>query len=257
VSAGDPAAALLALREAGVVAAFSTRVGGVSAPPFDQANLSTRVGDEPAAVHANRRLLAERLGLAGRPLVTVRQAHTAEVVPVSRSDLPDGTAWPHALEVVADGMATREPGVVLMIGVADCLPVVLADPRRRAVAVLHVGWRGLLRGIVESGIRRLEALGGRREACVAVAGPGIGPCCYPVAAELRDRVAAVCPSAAAVTRDGTPAVDLPAGTAEALRRAGVAAVHVQASCTAEEAASYFSARRDGRTGSQAGVVALL
>jgi YfiH family protein len=257
VSAGDPAAVLLALREAGVAVAFSTRVGGISAPPFDQANLSTQVGDEPAAVLANRRRLAERLGLAGRPVATVRQAHTAEVVPVSRSDLPAGPAGPHALPVVADGMATAEAGVVLMVGVADCVPLVLADPPRRAVAVLHVGWRGLLGGIVESGVRRLEALGGWPRACVAVTGPAIGPCCYPVDPELRDRVAALWPSAAAITRDGRPAIDLPAGTVEALRHAGVADVHMQASCTAEEATSYFSVRRDGRTGSQGAVVTLL
>ncbi|MDQ3935017.1 MAG: polyphenol oxidase family protein, partial [Actinomycetota bacterium] len=131
--------------------AFSGRRGGVSTGPFSEANLSTRVGDDPAAVATNRRMLMERLALSGRPLLTVQQAHGADVVTVSR-DSPCA---------VADGMVMRGGDAVLMVGVADCAPVLLADAGREVVGALHVGWRGLLAGAVESMVAAFGAAGGR------------------------------------------------------------------------------------------------
>ena len=173
------------------------------------------------------------------------QFHGAEVV---RAD-GRGIVTPGVEFERCDGLWTEQPGRALMLLSADCLPVALArangDP---AVAVLHVGWRGLLAGIVESGA---AALGG--EPFVAAIGPGIGPCCY----EVGDEVAG--PFRERFGDDGrSGAAPRPArGSERALREAGVESVERVGLCTSCEAELFFSHRRDrGRTGRQ-GIIAVI
>lgn len=235
-----------------VVVAFSGRRGGTSTGRFAEANLSASVGDDPDAVRENRRRLLEAAGLGGRPLLTVRQGHGAAVVRVGSADAPHDLLRP--LDVVADGLVTTDRDVVLMVGAADCLPVVLADPDR-AVAVLHVGRRGLTAGLVEAGVGALVDAGADLTATVAFLGPCIGACCYALPPALSAQVAHRYAAAAAVTRDGSASVDLAAATREALGRAGVEVVHADERCTVDDG-ELFSVRRDGSTGCQAGLVAL-
>jgi YfiH family protein len=143
-----------------------------------------------------------------------------------------------------DGVWTDERGRPLLVFTADCLPVALArvNDAGPAIAALHVGWRGLLAGIVQAAA---AALGGGKLA--AVIGPGIGPCCYEVgldvAAPFRDRYGA------GVVRDGK--LDLWSATERALRSAGVDRVSRVDLCTACTPDLFFSHRRDGgRTGRQ-------
>ena len=158
---------------------FSTRAGGVSAAHGGGAlNLGFTREDDRKAVIANRALFAN--AIAGEPpmrLVTVSQVHGSRIVTVGRNY--------EGIEE-ADGLVTDVPGVLLGIMVADCVPVLVADTRRRAVGAFHAGWRGTAAGIVEWGVARMvEEFGARPEDMVGAIGPSIGRCCYRVGEELR------------------------------------------------------------------------
>lgn len=231
---------------AGVRVVFSTRRGGVSDGPFASLNLGVLTGDEPGRVVENRRRLMARVGAEPEVATMALQVHGARVAEAE----PLGVVAPGTPYERADGLWTDVPRRALMLVTADCLPVALvpADGPRR-LAVLHVGWRGLLGGIVENGVASV----GRGRAFHAAIGPGIGACCYEVGEEVsrpyRDRFGAD------VAPDGS--LDLPLAAERALRSAGCVSVERLGGCTACNPARYFSHRRDGgRTGRQ-GIVGLL
>jgi YfiH family protein len=164
---------------------FSTRLGGVSrAYCADDApgelNLGFTADDSREAVEQNRRLLAEAIsGDPSTPLVTLRQIHSNVLVLAGASDASRDRPWR------ADGLMSDEPGLLLGIQTADCIPVLVADRKRRAVAAFHAGWRGTVKRIVESGVGRMRLeFGSRPEDLVAAIGPGVGPCCYAVGEEV-------------------------------------------------------------------------
>ena len=245
------------LLASGVVAAFPGRAGGQSQPPFDTCNLGLRVGDDLRTALANRRRVATVLGLAGLPWATIRQVHGSTVVRVERAELAGGPPEAKPPLAEADALVTGDEGVVLVVLVADCVPVLLADPERRVAAAVHAGWRGLAAGVVEAAVAALAAAGGRPGAATALVGPAAGACCYEVGEDVRERVAERYPAAAATTRAGRPSLDLAAGVVEALGRAGLAAPRVAGECTIHQPERHFSYRRDGTTGRQAGIVALV
>jgi purine-nucleoside/S-methyl-5'-thioadenosine phosphorylase / adenosine deaminase len=221
------------------VAAFSTRVGGVSEPPFDTLNLGRLTGD--LEVRENRHRLAAALGLDPREVLIGRQVHEAHV---QRHDAPmslSAFAEPAPGLPEADGHATDRPGLAPLVFVADCLPVALAGDR--GVAMVHCGWRGMAAGIVERGV---EEVGAR----AAAVGPGIGPCCYEVGDEVLDAFADLGGGIA----DGRM-LDLREVARRLLAQAGVDEVEISDLCTSCHPELFFSHRRDnGRTGRQAGVV---
>ncbi len=158
--------------------AFSTRLGGVSEGAFESLNLGVLTDDDPENVRENRRRLCARVGVDPETATMAWQMHSAEVVKADGR----GIVTPGLEFQRCDGLWTDEPGRGVMLLAADCLPVALTRTNGTpAVAVLHVGWRGLLGGIVESGA---AALGGGKLA--GAIGPGIGACCY----EVDDEVAA-------------------------------------------------------------------
>lgn len=164
---------------------FSTRKGGVSrAYCADDApgelNLGFTADDSTEAVARNRRLLAEAVsGDAGTPLVAVKQFHSSLVHRATAADAKRERPWR------ADGLITDEPGLLLGIQTADCIPVLLADRKRRVVGAFHAGWRGTVKRIVESGVGRMRLeYGCRPEDMVAAIGPGVGACCYAVGEEV-------------------------------------------------------------------------
>jgi YfiH family protein len=163
---------------------FSTRQGGSSrawcaegAP--GELNLGFTAADSRETVARNRRLLAEAVtGDPATPLVTLRQIHSSRVVLASAADAT--REQPRK----ADGLMTGEPGLLLGVQTADCIPVLVADRKRRAVAAFHAGWRGTAKRIVETGIGRMRLeFGSRPEDLIAAIGPGIGACCYAVGEE--------------------------------------------------------------------------
>ena len=164
---------------------FSTRRGGLSRTycPDDapsELNLGFTAEDERETVIANRRLLTEAIsGSPATPMISLRQIHSNLVVLASMADAS------RERPLKGDGLMTDKPGLLLAIQTADCIPVLMADRKRRAVAAFHAGWRGTVKRIVESGIARMRlAFGSRPEDLIAAIGPGIGACCYSVGEEV-------------------------------------------------------------------------
>jgi YfiH family protein len=226
---------------AGATAAFSTRVGGVSEPPFDGLNLGVFTDDEEAAVVDNRRRLAAALGFPPERVAIGRQVHGAELASHAGPQEPSPFAGPGSPIPEVDGHVTAETGIALLVFVADCVPVALSGPG--GVAMLHCGRRGLATGIVERGAAAIGATD-------AAIGPSIGPCCYEVGQEVLDEFASLGDGVAS-----GPMLDLPEVARRLLLRAGVEQVESAGLCTGCESELFFSHRRDaGRTGRQAGLV---
>ncbi|GAA2407739.1 peptidoglycan editing factor PgeF [Actinomadura vinacea] len=232
----------------GVGAAFTARAGGVSTAPYDSLNLGGAVGDDPAAVRANRRHVEETLGIAPGRTVWMRQVHGADVRVVTAAGAP-APAEPPAV----DAIATTVPGVALAVLVADCAPVLLADPVAGVVGAAHSGRPGTAAGVVPALVKRMLELGAEPARIAAAIGAAACGECYEVPAAMRDEVAAVVPAAHATTRAGTPGLDIRAGVVEQLAAAGVTDVRVDPRCTIETPGLY-SYRREGRTGRFAGYV---
>jgi len=224
--------------------AFSDRAGGTSGAPYDSLNLGGHVGDDPTAVLANRARLADDLGVPVDSLVFMDQVHGASVC---RVDAEQPVAVPST-----DGVVTTEPGLVLVVLVADCVPVLLADPVAGVVAAVHAGRPGVHRRIVLEAVREMAAVGARPETTTALLGPSVCAGCYEVPDAMRAEVAAAVPATWATSRTGTPALDLRAGLAAELAAEGIVAEAV-GPCTAESP-HLFSYRRDGRTGRFAGAI---
>lgn len=227
----------------GVGAAFTGRAGGVSTAPHDSLNLGGATGDDPAAVHENRRRAAAALGTDPARTVYMRQVHGARVAFVTSPDLPDP----------ADAVVTTVPGLALAVLVADCAPVLLADPVVGIVGAAHSGRPGTAAGVVPALLKAMIERGADPARTTGAVGPAACGRCYEVPAEMRDEVAAVVPAARATTAKGTPGLDIRAGVVEQLAAAGVTAVQVDPRCTIEDR-GLFSYRRDGRTGRFAGYV---
>ena len=227
------------------VAAFTTRVGGVSGGAFESLNLGALTDDDPLNVAENRRRACEAAGAEAATATMAWQHHSAEV----RQAEPRGIVTPGTQFDRCDGLWSDEPKQAMMLLTADCLPVALGrdsgSRRAPALAVLHVGWRGLLAGIVARGA---EALGGGPLA--AAVGPGIGPCCYEVGQDVVEPFRAAFGDG--IVADGR--LDLWSATESALRAAGCEQVERSDLCTYCHPELFFSHRRDrGRTGRQ-GVV---
>ena len=252
----------------GVWALCTTRMGGSSQPPYDSLNLGTHVGDDPAAVQANRQTLQAALQAhaAAARAVFLNQVHGVGVVHLDAAT-PDGTE--------ADACVTTAPGAVCTIMVADCLPVLFAHRNGRVVAAAHAGWRGLAgtggRGVLESTFEDFEALAGGpavsiaiKSGAIAVApavaadtlawlGPCIGPQAFEVGAEVR---ATFCDADVAAQSCFVPRADVPgkylcdlAGLARLrLRALGITQIYGNDStapwCTVTNASRFFSHRRD-------------
>ena len=227
------------------VVGFTDRTGGVSGGAYASLNLGALTEDEPENVTENRRRACAAVGVDPETATMAWQHHSAEV---SRAE-PRGLVTPGTVFERCDGLWSDEPGQGMMLLTADCLPVAIArtNGAKPALAILHVGWRGLLSGIVAAGAR---ALGGGRLA--AAIGPGIGPCCYEVGGEVSEAFRAAYGN---VVRDGR--LDLWTAAERALREAGCDEVERTDLCTHCHPNLFFSHRRDkGRTGRQ-GIVAAI
>jgi YfiH family protein len=218
------------------VVAFSTRRGGVSDGPYASLNVGLMTDDEPEWVAENRRRLCAEVGADVGRLSMNRQVHAATVNRAAAGERGKP----------GDGLWTDEPGVPMLKLTADCLPVALARTSGTpGLALLHVGRLGLLEGIVAAGV---AALGGGPVA--AAVGPGIGPCCYEVGAEIRADYRRRFGSAVVHGRN----LDLWTATERALREAGVASIERVDLCTACNPDLFFSHRRDAGVTGRQGVI---
>jgi YfiH family protein len=224
--------------------AVTDRAGGTSTAPHDALNLGGHVGDDPAAVAANRTALAALLGVTS--LAFMRQVHGREVAVV---DGPTDGAAPEA-----DALVTDRPGIGLVVLVADCVPVLLAAPGEHGpvLGVAHAGRKGVQAGVVGAVVDTMRALGADVAAGQAHVGPAVCGRCYEVPAGLQAEVVAAVPGAASTTRDGTPGLDLPRAVLSQLAGAGLRHLSHDETCTIETPA-LFSHRREGVTGRFGGV----
>ena len=230
------------------VVGFTTRTGGVSTGVYESLNLGALTGDDPLNVAENRRRACVEVEADPETATMAWQHHSAEVRPAE----PRGIVTPGTVFERCDGLWSDERGQAMMLLTADCLPVAIArepaNGRRPALAILHVGWRGLIAGIVAAGAR---ALGGGRLA--AAIGPGIGPCCYEIGPEVAEPFQAAYGNG--VVTGGH--LDLWSAAEQALREAGCEEVERTDLCTSCNPELFFSHRRDqGVTGRQ-GVVAYI
>lgn len=239
-----------------LIHAITTRHGGVSTGRYSSLNLTTGTGDDPRAVGENLARVCAALGLRRDDLVSPNQRHTANVRRIEQADR--GQVY-----TGYDVFITDQPGVPLLLRYADCTPVLLYDPVRRAAAVIHSGWRGTVQGATRAAVEALgQAYGSRPADLVAGIGPSIGPCCYEVGEDVTDAVRAVF---------DRPDALLPASAGQARRRfdlwaanrrwlieAGVRQIEVAGLCTACRVDEFYSYRAEkGKTGHFGAVMALV
>lgn len=236
-----------------VIACVSTRHGGVSAPPYDTCNLGYATGDDPAAVRRNRAALCRTIGFSLDDLVVANQVHGAEVVVVDAAHRGRGAHDAAGAVADADALVTATPGVLLGVLIADCVPVVLWDPRRAVVAVAHAGWRGTVAHVVARTVRAMgEHFGCDPAVLRAGIGPSIGPASYEVGDDVVTAAHAAFPDAAGlVHHDGARRTfDLWAANTHELVAAGVRAEHITCSHidTFTSTDRFFSHRAGAPTG---------
>jgi copper oxidase (laccase) domain-containing protein len=255
------------LERHGFAHAFTTRQGGVSAAPFDSLNLARNVGDDPEAVAENHRRLADALGYAR--LFELSQVHGRVVREIGAHEAPEDVRREEG-----DALVAREAGVAVAVRVADCIPLLLADPTTGAVAAVHAGWRGVEARIAEAALATLAGPSSRRghpptdpssrrghpptdpSRVLAAIGPHIRLGHFEVGPEVADRLEAVAHGVACSDRSmEKPHVDLTAILRAQLRALGVVHVDDVGGCTYAERTRFFSFRRDGSaSGRQVGVI---
>lgn len=232
----------------GVSVLITARHGGTSTGRLGTLNLSCSVGDDPAVVEANRAYVlaaAGRNGPGPARLSWLRQVHGAAVVHVADP--------PSARSPEADAVFTESPALALAVLVADCAPVLLADPVARLVGAAHAGRPGMVAGVVPALVGAMARAGADPARMYALIGPAVCGGCYEVPAQMRDEVAALVPASACLTRKGTPAIDMRAGLHAQLTAAGITRITDDRRCTVETA-DLYSYRRDGTTGRFAGLI---
>lgn len=250
-------------RRAGLTHAVFSRLGGYSDPPYRGLNLVTTTGDDPERVERNRAVVRAALGL---PLVGARVQHGADAIVITRDDLPplddDGThAWIDWLRAhPGDALVTDVPGFALFLVFADCAPVLLFDPERRAIALVHAGWRGTAKAIVPRTIALMgERFGTRPADLLAAVGPAIGNCCYEASAEVPVAFAEqpiVGDTACFEVRpDGRLFFDVAASNEAQLLAAGVPRERIETSgyCTGCRTDLFYSHRREPKPSGRFGV----
>lgn len=233
-----------------VDAAVSTRAGGTSAGRYASLNLSFQVGDDPAAVLANRRRAAAALGTGLGEFVFARQVHGAAARIVTAADRGRGAHAGEDAIPAADALVTAAPGTVLAVLVADCVPVVLYDPAAHVLACVHAGWRGTVAKAAAAALATMRELGSRPADVIAGVGPAIAPAAFQVgpevAAEVRQAFGAAAGGLLQPDADGRWRLDLWSANRLALREAGVpdAQIHVAAVPTGPDPGRFFSHRAE-------------
>ena len=224
---------------------FTSRAGGVSAAPYDSFNLGTHVGDDAADVAANRARLAEVLGLPVERFVWMEQLHTNTVT------LVDG---PSATPVEAtDALVTRQKDLALCVLVADCTPVLLSDYTAGVIGAAHAGRMGARNGIVKNTVEAMVELGAEPSRIQVLLGPAAAGESYEVPEGMALDVEKHLPGSRTRTKKGTPGIDVRAGLVRQLLSLGVPHIDADPRDTITDK-DFFSHRREGVTGRQAGVI---
>jgi YfiH family protein len=247
---------------------FSTRIGGVSSGDFSTLNFGNAADaqqvDAPANIAENFLRLQEAVGADALPRAWVKQVHGRGVELLERE--PEGE-YGETLDAelrdrfsgqtAADGIVSLVPGVLLVIRVADCVPILLASPDGKVVAAVHAGWRGVVGDITGRAIRTMGEAGIRPQDIIAAIGPCISAAHFEVGEEVADAFGAAGLRDAVKRQDAwqRPHIDLAGAVRAQLLRAGVAHIDGGDLCTASRPDEFFSHRRDhGRTGRMVAVI---
>ena len=246
----------------GLVHGVTTRKGGISEGPFSSLNLGIKTGDDLQRVFSNRHQLLLHLGWDSSAVVIPNQVHSNNVVLITK-ELLNKNGSPQGLTLSGvDGLITKEKGILLLIKVADCIPVFLYDPGGPAIGLIHAGWRGTAEGIISRGVKAMqESLGSKPEDMKSGVGPGVGICCYEVKEDVwgafsRKRLDnSVC----RIDSNRQTFLDLKQAISFELIGCGVpeANIEIASECTFCNSDLFFSHRRDkGKTGRMAAVIGL-
>lgn len=224
----------------GIRHAFFTRQGGVSTGLYASLNGGQGSDDSPDAVAENRCRMAAHMGVTVEKFLSLYQIHSPDVVTVT-------TPWANADRPRADAMVTREPGVALAIGTADCGPILFADGEARVIGAAHSGWKGAIGGVLEATLAAMEQLGAMRSRICVALGPMLSQQNYEVGPEFLAQFLAASPANARFFKPGSkpdhPHFDLPGYIAARLAEAGVTAIDDLALCTYADETRFFSYRR--------------
>jgi polyphenol oxidase len=243
----------------GLAHGISTRLGGVSEPPYDSLNISRLVPDEPERVQENCRRFASALGFSPERMLMAKQTHRDDVLVVDADDGFAGALASPEIFPKVDIQITDRPGWLLSLRYADCVPLLMVHPARRAVAVVHAGWRGTFKGAARTAIQVLrERYGAEPGELLVGIGPSIGGCCYEVGEEVAGPFEVAAQSgrpwdgalaADPVRRTGSakPHLDLQEINRAICQAAGIPAEQIEVSgdCTRCQADLYFSHRAMG------------
>lgn len=239
----------------GIVHGAFARLGGSSQGPFASLNVGWHVGDDPEHVKANHETICSAVGLDTQTLVSCRQVHGDVVAVVSGGD--GGQTLRNT-----DALITNQRGLLLLIRLADCVPVFLHDPENKVIGLAHAGWKGTLLEIAAKTVRSMvETCGSRPEAIRGGLGPAIGPCCFEVGPEVVAAVRALFADEADIVLDMLPSgkahLDLWKANAQQLRAAGVTQIETADICTCCRKDLFYSHRgENGHTGRFAAVMGL-
>ena len=231
-------------RKKGIMHFISTRDGGVSKHPFDTLNLSFNVSDDPKHVASNRKFLSSALGFKVESLTTAKQVHGNKVAAVTK-DMRGKGSNDHASALNGiDAMVTDIPGILLMVQVADCVPLLFYDPKRKVIAATHAGWRGTVLKIAKNTVDTMIKQYRSDPTHIYVGiGPSIGPCCYEVGREVLREAS----KDLIKTRNGKNYFDLWEANKSQLIETGIPASNIEVSqlCTLCNSDTFFSSRAGG------------
>lgn len=243
---------------ANITHAIFTRHGGLSPDPWGALNVGGTVGDDPARVRENRHLSFRAVGRDPESMYDVWQVHSADVV-IANDAHPRLNNPP---ELKADTILTDNPKITLFMRFADCTPILLHDPQKGVVGVVHAGWMGTVKQAAGEAVRAMQrAYGSRPADILAVIGPSIGPDHYQIGPEVAAQVQYAFGKQAAgllhPRNTGRPHLDLWAANRLSLQLAGVEQIHVAEICTACHANDWYSHRaHKGKTGRFGALIAL-
>jgi hypothetical protein len=243
----------LSLQDDRLLACCTQRHGGVSEGGYATLNLGFHVDDDPGAVLENRERLAAALRVSLDSFVVPQQVHKGRVEVVTADHRGRGARAHESALPATDAMITREPDTVLAVMLADCVPVIIFDPKTRAIGVAHAGWGGTLHHITRLTVEAMQSVFGTDPASVvAGAGPSIGPDTYEVGPDVADRARDEFPHASVLQPKGNGKFlfDLWTSNVTDLVDAGVPReqIEVAAVDTFVDGENFFSHRRDGKTG---------
>lgn len=221
----------------------TTRIGGFSNHPFDSFNLGCHVGDDKEKVQANRALLRQRYQLPQKPL-WLQQTHSNQVV---QADQIQGISR-------ADAAFTAAPNTICAVLTADCIPILITNQYETEVAAIHVGWKGMVQGIIENTLHAMSSL---TQQLFAWIGPAISANAYIVKSDVKDVLIKTIPQsnqAIKPVQKGSWQVNLPSIATLKLKTAGVRHVSCSGHCTLSNKKLFYSYRRDGMTGRMATLI---